>query len=65
MYFGKDSFSPISLSEMGLYAKSAKLLVVCPDGFWRKGNVDITAEKYGVQQFDSIDNVIEFLKKKI
>ncbi len=62
MFFGKDSKSPISLLEMGLYAKSGKLLVICPDGFWRKGNVDITAEKYGVKQFDSIENVLDYLK---
>ena len=65
MYFGKDSKSPISLLEMGLYAKSGKLLVICPDGFWRKGNVDITAEKYGVKQFDSIENVLDYLKNNL
>lgn len=63
MFFGKDSLSPISLLEMGLYAKSGKLLIVCPEGFWRKGNVDITAEKYAVRQFDTIEDVIKFLKK--
>lgn len=65
MFFGKDSKSPISLLEMGLYAKSGKLLVICPDGFWRKGNVDITAEKYGVKQFDSIENVLDYLKNNL
>lgn len=64
MFFGKDSLSPISLLEMGLYAKSGKLLIVCPEGFWRKGNVDITAEKYGIKQFETIDEVIDFLKSK-
>lgn len=65
MYFGKDSKSPISLLEMGLYARSGKLLVICPEGFWRKGNVDITAEKYGIKQFDSIDEVLQFLKAQL
>lgn len=65
MYFGKDSKSPISLLEMGLYARTGKLLIVCPEGFWRKGNVDITAEKYGVKQFETINDVIIFLKKEL
>lgn len=65
MYFGKDSKSPISLLEMGLYARSGKLLVICPEGFWRKGNVDITAEKYGIKQFDSIDEVLQFMKAQL
>lgn len=65
MYFGKDSKSPISLLEMRLYARSGKLLIICPEGFWRKGNVDITAEKYGVKQYDSIEDMLLFLKTKL
>ena len=44
MYFAPGTQSPISLLEMGLHARSGKLIVLAPDGFWRKGNVDITAE---------------------
>jgi len=52
LYLQPDTKSPISLLEFGIYAKSApeKLLVCCPDGFWRKGNVDIVAARYGVRQ---------------
>ena len=50
MYFTPGTQSPISLLEMGLHARSGKLIVLAPDGFWRKGNVDITAETYGVRQ---------------
>ena len=52
LYLQPGTKSPISLLEFGLYAKNApeKLLICCPDGFWRKGNVDIVAARYGVQQ---------------
>ena len=36
MYFAPHSQSPISLLELGLYAKTDKLMVVCPEGYWRK-----------------------------
>ncbi|GIT33797.1 MAG: hypothetical protein Ct9H300mP4_01160 [Gammaproteobacteria bacterium] len=36
MYFAPGSQSPISLREFGLYAKTDKLIVLCPDGFWKK-----------------------------
>lgn len=39
MYFAESSKSPISLLELGLYATSNKMIIICPDGFWRKGNV--------------------------
>jgi hypothetical protein len=62
MHFLKDTLSPISLLEFGLYAKSGKLKVVVAPEFWRKGNIDIVCEKYSVQQFDTLDLLIQHLK---
>jgi len=64
MYFDKGTKSPISLLELGLFAKSGKLIVCCPEGFWRKGNVDIVCKRYGVQQVDRLEELIEEIKKK-
>ncbi len=58
MFFQPDTMSPVSLLEMGLYARSGKLRVVCPDGFWRKGNVDITCNFYNVPLYSSMDTLI-------
>jgi len=61
LYFDPATKSPISLLELGLYAKcgggylgqkSTKLVVCCPDGFWRKGNVQLVCERYGIPLFD-------------
>ncbi len=64
MYFDPNTKSPISLLELGLYAASDKLTVCCPEGFWRKGNVDIVCERYGVEQVDTIEEfaiqILEF-----
>lgn len=54
MYFDPATKSPISLLELGLYAMSGRLRVVCPEPFWRKGNVDIVCRRYGIKQFDTI-----------
>ncbi len=58
MYFAKDTKSPISLLEFGLYARSGKMMVVCEDGFWRKGNVDIVCRKYKIKQFITLEELI-------
>jgi len=50
--------SPISLLELGLYAASGKLIICCPTGFWRKGNVDIVAERYGIPVYEKLDNLL-------
>ena len=65
MYFDPNTKSPISLLEMGLYARSGKLIVVCPDGFWRKGNVDIVCGEYGIPQFQDLNAALEHLKSLI
>jgi len=48
MYFAPDTRAPITLLELGLFARSGKVIVCCPEGFWRKGNVDIVCRRYGV-----------------
>lgn len=62
LYFEPGSISPISLLEFGLFARSGKLVVYCPDGFFRKGNVDIVCEKYKVPQVEKFEELITLIK---
>lgn len=61
MYLHPETKAPISLLELGLYARSRKLLVVCPPKYWRKGNVDIVCERYGTLQFDTVSRTVEYI----
>lgn len=65
MYLDPDGKSPVSLLELGLYADRANIILVCPDGYWRKGNVDIVAEVYDIPVFTGLFEGIEELKKQI
>lgn len=65
MYFDESTKSPISLLELGLFARSGKLVVCCPNGFWRKGNVDVVCEKFKVQQAENINSLVEFIEIKL
>jgi hypothetical protein len=62
MYFQPGTMSPVSLLELGLFHN--KCVVVCPEGFWRKGNVDITCEKFGIPQRDTLEHAIEYILEK-
>lgn len=62
MYFDPTTMSPISLLELGLHARSGKLIGVCPDGFWRKGNVDVTCTHYGIRQYNTLDEALAFFR---
>jgi hypothetical protein len=65
MHFDPNTKSPITLLEFGLYAKyegdpfKHKLIVNCPDGFWRKANIIVTANEYNVILASSLDDLIE------
>jgi len=67
MYFDPSTKSPISLLELGLHATNCekKLLVYCPEGFWRKGNVDIVCRRNGITNCISMQDFINEIKKKI
>lgn len=61
MYFAPGSLSPITLLELGIAAAEApeKMVVCCPEGFWRKGNVDILCTRYGVRRAQGLSEMVE------
>lgn len=59
MYFDTNTMSPISLLELGLHAKSNNLVVCCPDGFYRKGNVDIVCDRYHIPVVNTWEGLVE------
>ena len=59
MYFAPETKAPITLLELGLFARTGKLIVCCPEGFWRKGNVDIICRRYGVTTVADLAGLIE------
>lgn len=58
-YLEPNTKSPITLMELGDVSKSKKIRVVCPDGFWRKGNVDIYCDRYHIPQFSTLDEAVD------
>jgi hypothetical protein len=67
VYFDPATKSPITLMELGIWAgrQPAKLVVCCPEGFWRKGNVDIVCNRYHVQQVGTVEELISAIKAKL
>ena len=61
MYLDPSTKSPISLMELGLF-KFKNIIVCCPDGFWRKGNVEIVCEMYGIQLLHNKSDLFEHCK---
>ena len=52
------SKSPISLLELGLFAHSKKISVVCDSTFYRYDNVSITCKRYGIPLYKTLDELL-------
>jgi hypothetical protein len=65
MYFAPNTKSPISLLELGLYADSKKMIVCCPEGFWRKGNVEMVCDRYDIPFFVHLNPALEHIRKRV
>lgn len=79
-YFDPDTQSPITLLELGFILGRNKLVndsfpvmkglnqsivVYCPNGFWRQGNVEIMCYRNGVQIHRHLDAALLLLEKEI
>lgn len=78
-YFDPNTKSPITLMELGHQAavrtcrawmETAEgdgqiVLVCCPDGYWRKGNVEIMCERSRIPLFDSFESLLVVLRAYI
>jgi hypothetical protein len=58
MFFDPVSKAPISLLELGLYAKSGRMAVCCPEGYWRRGNVQVICQRFGVKLVGTMEELI-------
>ncbi|KAI0888083.1 uncharacterized protein GGS22DRAFT_185463 [Annulohypoxylon maeteangense] len=54
-YFHPATEAPISLLELGLCARAKKAIVVCPEGYKKRGNVQIVCRTYGLETVESLD----------
>jgi hypothetical protein len=59
MHFVPETISPISLMEFGMFSESGKMKVICPKGYFRKGNVEIVCSLCNIPLFDTIEQFKE------
>ncbi len=65
-YFDANTKSPITLLELGLaLAAKKEIAVFCTNEFWRKGNVDITCNRYGVEVFEDFNLFVSNLRSRL
>jgi len=65
-YFDPETQSPVTLLELGYCLGSSKpVIVCCPDGYFRKGNVVLTCNLKSVPVLNSYDQLVSELKSQL
>lgn len=64
MYFAPATKAPITLLELGLVARSGRLIVCSPVGFWRRGNIEVTCSRYEVPLVEELSQLVTILRTK-
>ncbi len=54
MWFPKEAEAPISFLETGLYLTSGKLILGAEEGFFRRRNLELTAQYYSMRLWGNI-----------
>ncbi len=66
VYFHPAAQAPISLLELGLCArKPGKAIVFCPEGYWKRRNVQMVCEKFDIEMAGSIEGLRNAIVKRL
>ena len=65
LYFAPETKAPITLLELGLFAASGKQVVCCPDGYWRKGNVEVVCARYNIPMVATLEELIAETRSRL
>jgi hypothetical protein len=66
VYFHPATQAPVSLLEFGLSAHIPdEVIAVCPKGFWKRGNIQIVCQKYGIELLNDIDELHPAIIKRL
>lgn len=62
VYFAPTSKAPITLMELGSLIGRENVVVCCPKGYWRRGNVEIFCSRNGWKLYEDFEEAILMLR---
>ncbi|PLB39307.1 uncharacterized protein BDW47DRAFT_124622 [Aspergillus candidus] len=66
LYFHPATQAPVSLLELGLCARvPGKTVVVCPEGYWKRGNVQVVCRRFGIELVDGVEGLREAVLRRL
>jgi hypothetical protein len=64
-HFDPNTKSPIALFELGMaLGKNKQIVVSCPDGFWRKGNIEVVCASKSIPVYGNVHEAVSALRAR-
>ncbi len=64
-YFAPTTQAPITLLELGLMARSGKVVACCPPGYWRRGNVQVVCARFGIPLVGTLSELVAAVRERL
>ena len=64
-YFAPETAAPVSLLELGMYSGTGKVVVCCPPGFYKKGNIQMVCLRYNITLLETLDQLKEHVRERL
>jgi hypothetical protein len=65
MYFAPKTKAPVTLLELGLCARTDRLVVCCPEGFWRRGNIEVVCQRFDVPLLSHFNDFVTEVRSRL
>ncbi|TVY71523.1 hypothetical protein LSUE1_G005371 [Lachnellula suecica] len=65
VHFGPLAKAPITLMELGLAARGQRVVVCCPEGYWKRGNVLVVCGRLGIPVVDTLEQLTQEVLGKL
>jgi hypothetical protein len=65
MYLDPATKAPVSMLELGLHAASGKMIVCCPEGFWRRGNIEIVCKRFSIPLLTALNPSMDLVISRL
>jgi hypothetical protein len=64
-HFAAGALAPVALLELGMHAATGKVIVCCPKGFYKRGNVQMVCLRHGIEMLETLEELIEKVRAKL
>lgn len=67
-YFDPKTIAPISLFETGFCVggfQRTRMIICCPEGYFRKGNIDVVCERFCIPQLSNLEDLPLYIDRHL